>query len=74
MMYYTREITMPKDKQEGLANFVQMIINELEADNTREALLKAVDLHGDIVSGCYEVKDTQPEPIKMCYDPSVNKR
>ena len=49
-MNYSRELQMPKTKRGGLANFVQMIINELEAGNNREALLRAVDLHNDIIS------------------------
>jgi hypothetical protein len=70
---YAREITMPNSKQEGLANFVQMIINDLEAGDVREALLKAVDLRGDIESECYKVEETPPEPVRV-YDPTVNKR
>ena len=52
-MTYTREIKRPKNKEEGLQNFVQMIINCLEAGDHREALLKAVDLHQDLTSGIY---------------------
>lgn len=44
MTYYSREIEMPKTKLQGLCNFVQMVINRIEAGNTREALLVAVDL------------------------------
>lgn len=54
MPYYSREITVPKDKREGLENFVQFIINALERGDTREALLKAVDLRQDINSGFYD--------------------
>lgn len=53
-MTYSRPIEMPATKRDGLANFVQMIINEIEAGNAREALLKAVDLHQDIRSGAYD--------------------
>ena len=56
MSYYSEEIKKPKNMQEGLANFVQMIVNELEAGNEREALLMAVDLKNDITSKIYEVK------------------
>lgn len=52
--YYTRPIAMPKTKRDGLANFVQMIINAIEAGEVNEALLKAVDLHQDITSGIYD--------------------
>ena len=57
-MYYSSAITTPKTKQEGLINFVQMIINEIEAGNHREALLKAVDLRNDLVgkAPAYKVK------------------
>jgi len=48
--YYSRQIKMPKSRAEGFRNFVQMIINNLEAGNSREALLQAVDLL-DTVSG-----------------------
>jgi hypothetical protein len=52
-------ITMPKTKQQGLANFVQMIINDLESKNYREALLKAVDLWNDVQGEhpIYQVKE-----------------
>jgi hypothetical protein len=53
-LYYTREITMPKTKREGLANFVQMVINAAEAGDSREAMLKAVDLLNDIHCGVYD--------------------
>jgi len=53
-MAYTREIKRPKNLEEGLQNFVQMIINCLEAGDHREALLKAVDLHQDLCCGAYK--------------------
>ncbi len=49
-LYYSREIKPPKNKQEGLANFVQLIINQLERGETNEALLTAVDLWNDVTS------------------------
>lgn len=63
MSYYSREIKMPLDKREGLANFVQIIINKIEAGEIDEALLTAVDLHQDIVTGLYDaaMKDTKAE-------------
>lgn len=47
---YSQDVTKPKNKTDGLANFVQMAINEIEAGNIREALLKLVDLKNDIGS------------------------
>lgn len=52
--YYTRKIEMPATKREGLANFVQIIINRIEAGDVREALLAAVDLRQDIETGVYD--------------------
>jgi hypothetical protein len=52
-MTYAREMKAPQNKEEGLQNFVQMIINCLEAGDHREALLKAVDLHQDLTTGIY---------------------
>lgn len=62
-MSYSREIKMPANKREGLANFVQIIINYIEAGDPQEALLRAVDLHQDITSGIYDdaMKDTKAE-------------
>jgi hypothetical protein len=54
MTYYSRKIEMPKTKREGLENFVQMIINRLEAGENQEALLQAVDLINDVRSGIYD--------------------
>jgi hypothetical protein len=48
--YYYAEITMPKTKREGLQNFVQLIINQIEQGEHREALLTAVDLLNDLKS------------------------
>lgn len=53
--YYSAPISQPKSKEEGLKNFVQMIINDLEKGNHKEALLKAVDLLNDIGS-VYKIK------------------
>ena len=52
--HYSRQIEMPKTKRDGLANFVQMIINSAEAGDAQEALLKAVDLLEDIRCGLYD--------------------
>jgi hypothetical protein len=53
-MSYSREIKMPTTRREGLANFVQIIINKIEAGDAREALLAAVDLHQDLITGIYD--------------------
>ncbi len=42
--FYSREIQKPKDRREGFANFVQLIINNIEAGEPQQALLGAVDL------------------------------
>lgn len=62
--YYTREIKMPANKREGLANFVQIIINRLEAGESREALMAAVDLHQDITTGVYDDAMTDANGIQ----------
>jgi hypothetical protein len=51
---YSHQVTMPKTKRDGLANFVQLIVNDIERGDTREALLRAVDLLQDIQSGIYD--------------------
>ena len=60
MSRQTSLLTMPKTKQEGLANFVLLIIQALEAGKTREALLKAEDLWNDVqgTHPIYVVKNT----------------
>jgi len=75
MTYYTAEIKMPTTKREGLENFIQMIINHLEADNTREALLTAVDLRQDVTSGIYDqaITESEGEPVDL-NDPDVVER
>jgi len=52
--YYSKKIEMPKTMKEGLCNFVQMIINIAEAGDSREAMLKAVDLLNDLNTGVYD--------------------
>jgi hypothetical protein len=44
MTYYSRKIEMPATRLDGLCNFVQMIVNSLEAKDHESALLTAVDL------------------------------
>jgi len=53
--YYSADIAMPSNKKEGMLNFLQMIINELEEGNSREELLKTVDLRQDVMSDIYKV-------------------
>lgn len=65
--HYTAEINPPRSTLEGLANYVQMIINEIEAGNTREALMKAVDLRQDLDSNASPYKHTA---VKL--DPKLN--
>lgn len=60
MNYYTREISMPENKAEGLQNFVQIIINQIERGEHREALLSAVGLLDDLSCGIYS-EVTTPE-------------
>ncbi|MER8827197.1 hypothetical protein NKH73_14005 [Mesorhizobium sp. M0938] len=54
MNTYTRKIELPANKREGLANFVQMIVNNIEAGEIENALLTAVDLHQDIETGIHD--------------------
>jgi hypothetical protein len=44
MAFYSREIKMPSTRLQGLCNFVQMVINSIEAEQHENALLTAVDL------------------------------
>lgn len=53
-MTYAAEIKMPTTKREGLENFIQMVINKLEAGDTENALLTAVDLLEDVRCGQYD--------------------
>ncbi len=59
--YYSREIKMPATKKDGLMNFIQMVINQLEAGNPNEALYIAVDLLNDVQFGAYDqaITDTR---------------
>jgi hypothetical protein len=50
----SRALEMPKTKRDGLANFIQMIINAQERGDHREALLQAVDLLEDVNCGLYD--------------------
>ncbi len=63
---YSMDLEMPTNAQEGITNFVQMIINEIEAGNATEALLKAVDLRNDLETEMYKVTmDNTPEPLNI---------
>lgn len=44
MSFYSRDIKMPSTRLQGLCNFVQMVINSIEAGKHESALLTAVDL------------------------------
>ncbi len=48
--YYSRESRKPNNRRQGFANFVQLIINNIEAGEPQQALLGAVDLL-DCISG-----------------------
>lgn len=50
-MTYTRKIESPTTTRDGWTNHVQMVINLIEAGETVEAVLIAVDLQ-DRMSGC----------------------
>lgn len=72
--YYSRPIEKPKTAQQGIMNFVQMIINNLEAGETRAALLQAVDLLEDLRTEIYQVTiDRSPAPA-MINTMGINKR
>jgi hypothetical protein len=50
-MSYAKTVIIPKNKREGLANAVQLAINELvDTDKRESALLRLVDLWNDITS------------------------
>lgn len=61
-MSYARDIQMPKTRKEGLCNYVQMIINRLEAGDHREALLTAVGLLDDLSGSVYDDISDPPTP------------
>jgi hypothetical protein len=63
---YSQQIVPSNSDKGGLLNFIQMIINEIEAGNTREALLKAVDLKDDIL-GC-KFSWIDPDTLPVCVD------
>lgn len=58
---YTRPIEAPKTRKDGLCNFVQMVINRLEAGDPAEALLVAVDLLNDLEGTVYDSAITAPK-------------
>ena len=73
--YYSLPVTPPKNAQEGIINFVQTIINDLERGDAGEALLKAVDLRNDLVTEIYQVTIEPADPNAFVVDASgVNKR
>ena len=73
-MSYSQSLEMPENAQEGITNFVQMIINQIEAGNPQEALMLAVDLRNDLVTEVYEVTKAPVEMSEMISDGSFNKR
>ena len=65
MTYYSREIQMPGTRKEGLCNYVQMVINRLEAEDYREALLTAVGLLDDLSGSVYDDVTDPPSADNM---------
>ena len=63
--YHARKITKPANAQEGIVNFVQMIINQLEAGDTREALLTAIDLRQDLAGQTYKIEMQERGPAAV---------
>lgn len=51
----TEPCKQPKDIQEGTANHVRMIVRELEAGDSHEALMLAYDLLDQLVTGHLKV-------------------
>ena len=60
--HYSRKIEMPKNRHEGLCNFVQQIINQIEAGKPDQALYTAVDLLDDLLAtdGPYSASTSGP--------------
>jgi hypothetical protein len=48
--HYSKALTTPTTRQEGLANAIQLAINHIEAGKPGEALLGLVDLLDDVSS------------------------
>lgn len=73
-MPYTRPLIQPQTKQDGLCNCLQLIINLIEAGNTNEALLQAVDLLDDCrsIANPYLIGKTKPRKAKPEYRGNVN--
>jgi hypothetical protein len=47
---YSKPLSMPMTTQEGLANAIQMAINQIEAGDSREAVYTLVNLLDDVAS------------------------
>ena len=69
-MYYSKKIKMPKTIKEGICNFVQLIINNAEAEKSREAMYIAVDLLDDLHNGVYDI----PKTNEIDKESNLNKR
>ncbi len=54
---YTRKLKQPNNIQEGFQNKLQMIINKIEADDKREALMLSVDMLDDISGSLFTIKN-----------------
>jgi len=62
---YSRELTNPKNIQEGTANHVQYIINLIESGEHGSALLQAVDLLDQLTTGHLQVSIKESEEISV---------
>jgi hypothetical protein len=72
-MTHRQTISEPKNAQEGLANFIQMIINDIEDGKSHSALAKAVDLKDDIANEVYKITMSENDPILIDAN-GINKR
>lgn len=72
--YYSREIELPKTKQDAMANAIQFIINNIEAGKSQEALLQAVNLLDDVrcKSNPYRIGQTKARKPASQYRGTVN--
>ena len=66
MTCYSRKIEEPKTRLDGWVNHVQMVINQMEAGDAREALLTAVDLLDRLTGvGGKELEDIEAGPARV---------
>jgi hypothetical protein len=72
--YYSKPLKTPTTEQEGLANAIQMAINNLEAGNSNEALMVLVNLLDDVSSKSnpYSIGRTARKAKPSTYRGDVN--